>query len=98
MKIKVSTPQELGLIMRAVRKTQSIRIEDVASSANVGPVFLREAERGKETVTLVRVLRVLRELGIELHVDVPESILPTLDKLRQQGLKPLPRRSPPVSK
>jgi len=46
------------LLMRATRKQQKVRIDDVAGSAGVGPVFVREVERGKETVQLGRVLQV----------------------------------------
>ncbi len=93
MKVKINTPQELGLLMRATRKSQGIRIEDVAGSAQVGPVFVREAERGKETVSLVRVMRLLHELGINLQADVPDTVAANLAKLQQTGVKPLPKRS-----
>ena len=42
-----------------------IWVHGTACSAGVGPVFVREVERGKETVQLGRVLKLLSELGIE---------------------------------
>ena len=93
MLINIKTPAELGLLMRATRKHQKVRIDDVAGSARVGPVFVREVERGKETVQLGRVLQVLDELGIELKADVTDDVAPILEKLKATGVKPLiPRK------
>lgn len=93
MIIDISTPQALGMLIRATRRTQKIRIDDCAGSAGVGPVFVREVERGKESVQLGRVLKILDELGIHLRADFPDDALPELDRLRRVGLKPLkPRR------
>lgn len=95
MKLTIKTPAELGLLIRAARKQQKVRMDDVAGSAGVGPVFVREVERGKSTVQLGRVLRLLEELGIELHADVSDAVRPAYERLKAQGLKPLsPRRSP----
>jgi hypothetical protein len=76
MIILISTPQELGLLLRATRKWQKLRIDDVAGSAGVGPVFVREVERGKPTVQLGKVMQLLAELGVALHVDVPADVSP----------------------
>ena len=89
MLIKIQTPGELGLLMRATRKQQKVRIDDVAGSAGVGPVFVREVERGKETVQLGRVLQVLHELGIELKADVSDDVMAAFEQLKATGVKPL---------
>ncbi len=94
MQVMIQSPKTLGLLIRATRKTQRVRMDDLAGSAGVGPVFVREVERGKETVQLGRVLNLLAELGIELRADIPDNVLPTFERLRQSGVKPLkPRRS-----
>ena len=94
MLTKISTAQELGLLVRATRKSQKLRMDDAAGSAGVGHVFVREVERGKETVQLGRVLRLLAELGIELKADVGDEVVPILTALTLTGLKPLkPRRA-----
>jgi transcriptional regulator with XRE-family HTH domain len=99
MQIKISSPQELGLLVRATRKSQKLRLDDVAGSAGVGHVFVREVERGKETVQLGRVLKLLAELGIELKADVPHAVMPFLVSLKLTGVKPLkPRRPSPDQK
>ena len=90
MKIKITKPQDLGLLIRATRKHQKLRLDDVAGSAGLGPVFVREVERGKETVQFGRVIRLLQELGIELNADVADDILTNFEKLQAEGVKPLP--------
>lgn len=90
MQIPIQSVADLGIAIRAVRKTQGLRLDDTAGSAGVGHVFLREVERGKETVQLGRVLRVLDELGIQLSIDIPSDAVHRLDELRKTGLKPLP--------
>lgn len=96
MLIDISNARELGLLIRAARKNHKIRIDDVAGSAGVGPVFVREVERGKETVQLGRVMKLLNELGIELKADAPDTALPEFQRLKGTGLKPLtPRRKRP---
>ena len=95
MLVDITSPAELGLLIRATRKDQRIRMDDVAGSARVGPVFVRDVERGKETVQLGRVMRLLAELGIELKADVSEEVMPAFLRLRVTGLKPhKPRRAP----
>lgn len=90
MKIKITQPQDLGLLIRATRKHQKLRLDDVAGSAGLGPVFVREVERGKETVQFGRVIRLLQELGIELSADVTDDVLANFEKLLVEGVKPLP--------
>ena len=51
-------------------------------------------ERGKETVQLGRVMKLLAELGIELNADIPEDVEPAFAALKLTGVKPLkPRKS-----
>jgi transcriptional regulator with XRE-family HTH domain len=88
MLINISSPDELGVLIRAVRKHQKIRMDDIAGSAGVGPVFVREVERGKETVQLGRVMQLLAELGIRLRADVPDEVEDTLAMLKLKGVKP----------
>lgn len=88
----IRTVADLGLVLRAVRRSQRLRLDDVAAFAQVGHVFAREVEHGKETVQLGRVLRLLSELGVRLEADIPSEALPELERLRSAGLKPLKRR------
>ena len=92
MQIELKSPDQLGLLIRATRRTQGLRLDDVAGSARVGPVFVREVERGKPTVQLGRVMSLLAELGITLAADVPDAVMPEFTRLKSVGVKPLPRR------
>lgn len=99
MKVMVSDVKQAGMLVRAVRKSQSLRQDDLAGSAGVGHVFVRDAERGKETIEFGRFLRLLDELGIRMEFDVPESSIPEYERLKTTGLKPLPTRgSKPTAK
>ena len=84
MLIDIASPEVLGILIRATRKHQKIRMDDVAGSAGVGPVFVREVERGKPSVQLGRVMKLLTELGIELKADIAEDVMPDFLKLQQQ--------------
>lgn len=92
MIVPVKTVAELGLLVRATRRAHRLRLDDVAGSASLGPVFVGDVEHGKETVQLGRVLRLLEELGLQLSLDVPPAALPELEKLRAKGVTPRPRR------
>ena len=85
MLLRITTVAELGQLIRAARKSQGVRLDDTAGSAGVGPVFAGDVERGKETVQLGLVLRLLEEVGLQLKVDVPQSVLPELKKLKAKN-------------
>ena len=93
MKHNINTVADLGLILRAVRKSQGLRLDDLAGSAGVGHVFAREVEYGKETVQMGRVLKLLQEAGLQLTVDIPSNALEQFEALKFTGLKPLKPRT-----
>lgn len=93
MKHSINTVADLGLILRAVRKSQGLRLDDLAGSAGVGHVFAREVEYGKETVQMGRVLKLLQEAGLQLTVDIPSNALEQFEALQSTGLKPLKPRT-----
>lgn len=88
MKTVINNVSELGLLVRATRRSNRLRLDDVAGSANLGAVFVGDVEHGKETVQLGRVLRLLEELGIQLIADAPPEAFEELAKLKAKGLKP----------
>lgn len=85
MKIPITTMAELGQVTRATRKANNIRLDDAASMAGLGAVFVGDVEYGKETVQMGRVLQLMKELGLKLTVEIPESTEPHLQKIRKQG-------------
>ena len=62
----VDSPEELGRRIRAARKAQGLTQADLAEIAGVGPRFLSELERGKDTVRLGLALKIARLVGLDL--------------------------------
>lgn len=83
MKHNIISVADLGLIIRAVRKTSSIRQDDLAESAKVSKQFAVDVEHGKPTVQFDKVMALLRELGIQITVDIPVSASQELERQRQ---------------
>lgn len=65
---------ELGRLIRRVRKQQGLTLETLAGLCGLSIRFLSELENGRETCGLMRVLRVLDALGIELVATPPEAL------------------------
>jgi y4mF family transcriptional regulator len=65
---KVTTPQDLGALVRAVRREAGLDQATAAALAGVGTRFLGDVERGKPTLRLGLVLQVLERLGLELTI------------------------------
>lgn len=84
MRIPVTSMAELGLLVRAARKQQKLRVDDAAGAANVSHRFVRNVEQGKPTVQFERVLQVLDELGIRLEADAPDDVAGELQRLREK--------------
>jgi len=75
---KIRTMAELGTLVRRRRQEHGVRQAEAAALAGVGPRFLSELERGKETAEIGRVLQVLERLGLVVWVaprgTSPESL------------------------
>lgn len=77
MSVVVDDSATLGRCIREARKRQGLRQDDLAAMVGVSHVFLGDVERGKPTVQLGRVLRVLAALGIGVTLHVPDEGMPT---------------------
>lgn len=75
MKLPIINAAAIGQIVRASRKAQKIRQDDAAGSIGVSENFLGKVERGSESVQWGKLFQVLDGLGIQIIVDVPESVL-----------------------
>lgn len=84
MKHPIDSTEELGLVLRAVRKNARVRQDDLASIAGVSKQFAVDVERGKPTVQFGRVLRLLAEMGIVLTADISDSVHAELERLRKK--------------
>ncbi len=71
--ITIHNAADIGTLARQLRKRQGIRQDDMAAIIEASHVFLRDVELGKGTVQLGKVLRLLDELGVRIHLEVPED-------------------------
>ena len=97
MKHTIQSTEELGLVIRAVRKSTQVRQDDLAAMVGVSRQFTVDVEKGKPTVQLARVLRLLKELGIELSVDIPSAAskeLELLTRRRSASSRPIETNAP----
>jgi transcriptional regulator with XRE-family HTH domain len=85
MKIDIHHPAELGLLARAVRRNSKVRIDDLAATAGLSKQFVSDVERGKPTVQLGRVLKLLQELGVSVSLDIPQEALAEFHKLQAKA-------------
>lgn len=69
----IRTAEDLGRLIRDQRKRQGLRQTDLAAIIGASHVFVGDVEKGKPSVQLGRVLRLLDELGLELRVSVPDA-------------------------
>ena len=65
------TPKDIGQIVRAERKAQGLRQDQIA--ATVGVWFLAELEAGKPTAQIGKALAVLDTLGCRLAISAPHE-------------------------
>ncbi|MBF0382060.1 MAG: helix-turn-helix transcriptional regulator [Magnetococcales bacterium] len=66
--VAIRSPEDLGLLIREVRKEAKMTQNDVAALLNLGRRFVGEVERGKSSVELGRVLKLLNGMGLDLQV------------------------------
>lgn len=76
MQIVINRADELGKVIRAVRKAYGIRQDDAAGSIGVSENFLGKVERGSESVQWGKLFQALDGLGVRLIVDLPEDVKP----------------------
>jgi HTH-type transcriptional regulator / antitoxin HipB len=65
---RITAVRDIGAAVRAVRKEAGADQAAAAGLAGVGVRFLGDLERGKESLRLGLVLRVLDRLGLELWI------------------------------
>ena len=56
------------------RIQQHIRQDDLGSMIDCSHKFIGDVEKGKTSVECGRVFRLLNELGIKVHLDLPDDI------------------------
>lgn len=81
MNIPIESHIDIGVVVRAARKSQHLRQDDAAGSIGVSENFLGKVERGSGSVHWGKLFQVLEGLGIRVILDVPDEAKTTLDKL-----------------
>ncbi|MEM9113976.1 MAG: helix-turn-helix domain-containing protein [Myxococcota bacterium] len=64
----IKDAEQLGRLIRRCRRDLGLRQQEAAGLTGVGTRFFSELERGKPTVRLQELMRVLDRLGLELVV------------------------------
>ena len=80
MKIDITSPEQVGALIRASRKAMHIRQDDAAGIIGVSENFLGKVERGGETVQWGKLFLVLQELGLNVSIEVPEPFADAISK------------------
>ena len=84
MKQPIRSSEDIGLLIRAVRKSANLRQDDLSAVAGVSRQFAVDVERGKPTAQVGRVLLLLNELGVPLTAEISEEAAAMLEKLRSR--------------
>jgi transcriptional regulator with XRE-family HTH domain len=66
--LRIASTSDLGALVRARRREQSLRIDDAASLSGVSVDLLSRLENGKGSVRLDKLLSVLDGLGLAIVV------------------------------
>jgi len=67
------TTEDIGAIVRAARKAQGLRQDELAGSAGVGLRFIVDLEAGKPTAQIGKTLQVLEALGCSVEIVPPRA-------------------------
>lgn len=68
---RILNPAEIGDIVRATRKAQDLRQDELAGASGVGLRFIVDLEAGKPTAQIGKVLQVLQALGCAVDIQLP---------------------------
>lgn len=77
---EVTSSEDMGKLVRAVRTTAGMTLEETAFTVGVAKQTLQNLENGTGTVSLALVFKVLAGLGIQLRWQAPAVTLATNNK------------------
>jgi transcriptional regulator with XRE-family HTH domain len=97
MEIIIRSVADLGLAVRSVRRASKVRLDDLAATTGVSKQFASDLERGKPTVQLGLVLKMLLELGVPLKLDIPTGAERELALQRIKGVRPPIKRTATIT-
>lgn len=65
---KLLSVGEIGARIREIRKSEGVSQETLAGLAGIGQRYVSELERGKETIRMREMLKVLDALGCGIYI------------------------------
>ena len=72
---RLNTVKAIGMRIREIRKAQGVSQKTLAGLAGTGQRYVSELERGKETIRVREMLKVLDALGCGIYIpDRQESV------------------------
>jgi transcriptional regulator with XRE-family HTH domain len=77
-RLRIRDVKQLGIAVRAVRKAQGLRQDEVGRMSHS---FVGDLEDGKPTAQIGKVLEVLSELGVQFTLELPGGL-----KLKEKDL------------
>jgi transcriptional regulator with XRE-family HTH domain len=83
MRIELDSAADIGPVVRASRKAQSIRQDDAAGAIGVSESFMGKVESGEESVQWGKLFQVLEGLGVRVILDVPDAAADLLAAAQQ---------------
>jgi transcriptional regulator with XRE-family HTH domain len=96
MHTPISSTQDIGRVVRAVRRQSQLRLEDLAATTGLSKQFVTDVENGKLTLRLGLTLKLLAELGVKVTLDITQAAAVELASLHAQE-KTHPGKSPRLS-
>lgn len=72
--MKVTSPEQLGAILRGTRVALNIPLLDLAEALHTSHTLLRRQEHGKATKAMEILFAAMNELGIEMHLELPPKV------------------------
>lgn len=66
----IETTQDIANLVKQARKQQGMTQAELAMVSNIGIRFLSDLENGKPTCEIEKVLKILKNLGIRLDVEI----------------------------
>ncbi len=69
--VRVSSAKDFGLALQAARVARGLSQQDAAARMNVDRTYLSRLEGGHTTLQLERIMTMLRRLGAEITVTIP---------------------------
>jgi len=91
--MRIESAAQLGAVLRETRVAQKIPLLDLAQALGTSHTLLRRQEHGDATRSIDILFAMLRQLGIEMHLDLPPGVDIDANELAKEG-RPRPRARP----